>query len=74
MLNISLHTLFTTGYERGWAAWLDVNGVAMLESALIFRMNQHVYHYTERTTDTECKTTFVLRPVNLTLFKKFIAK
>lgn len=74
MLNILFHVLLITEYERGWTIWLNIYGLPVSESALTFRMNQYIYHYMERTTDTESKTALLQWPVNVILFEKFIAK
>lgn len=68
-LNVLLHVLLITEYERCWIVWLNVYGVPVSESALIFRMNQHVQHYMERTTDTKRKTALVRWPVDIILWE-----
>lgn len=68
-LNVLLHVLLITEYERGWIVWLNVYGVPVSESSLIFRMNQHVQHYMERTTDTKRKTALVRWPVDIILWE-----
>lgn len=69
MLSILLHVLLIIEYERGWTVWLNIYGLPVSESALTFRMNQYIYHYLERTTDTESKTAILQWPVNVILWE-----